>query len=127
MQLEFLDNVGTAVIDNIFGLILDTPANLALVDAIATSPAFTAINGAQAGVSAVLGPFERALLVCLDSPLQRYSLSRDSLTALSSQTFAKSPSILFLDMSANHPHTVFNAALPQIPMPLRSSGKSHGL
>lgn len=78
MQLGFLDNVGAAVIDNIFGLILDTPANLALVDAIATSPAFTAINGAQGGVSAVLGPFERALLVCSDSPLQRYSLSRNS-------------------------------------------------
>ncbi len=63
-QLGLLDNVGAPVIDNIFGLIVDTPANLALVEAIATSPAFLAINSAQAGVSQILGPFERALLVC---------------------------------------------------------------
>ena len=62
-QLGLLDNVGAPVIDNIFGLIVDTPANLALVEAIATSPAFLAINSAQFGVSQILGPFERALLV----------------------------------------------------------------
>lgn len=64
-QLDLLDNVGAPVIDNVFGLLLDTPANLALVEAISSSPAFQAIIGAYNGLSSILGPFERALLVRL--------------------------------------------------------------
>ncbi len=64
-QLGYLDNVGAPVIDNVFHLLLDTPANNAIVEAIAVSPAFQAIMQAASGLSSILGPFERALLVSL--------------------------------------------------------------
>jgi len=65
VQLDLLDNVGAPVINNVFGLLLDTPANLALVDAVSSSPFFEAIINIYNGLSSILGPYERALLVCL--------------------------------------------------------------
>lgn len=72
VQLGYLDNVGAPVIDNVFHLLLDTPANNAIVEAIAMSPAFQAIMQAASGLSNILGPFERATLVkCCNAPSLR--------------------------------------------------------
>ncbi|BDA49965.1 hypothetical protein COCOBI_15-0930 [Coccomyxa sp. Obi] len=60
--LSYLDAVGAPVIDNVFNLLLDTPALSAIVEAIAASPIFQAVVLLETGLSDILGPFELAML-----------------------------------------------------------------